>query len=487
MKKNNHSILKRLVAKRLWFFFLAWVFLASCSGMSKKQAATATQPAMTTTLQTLRASKATQTASALLTHTPTLTPLIPSTTPTRTRTPTALIPSTTPTDTQTPTPLFPTVTAIVYSQIAISATVMTTQCLEITDGLGARTAPPGVLVFSNDGNKGAFLWNMQTGDKIDLPYKEGEYLTGFDVSPDKTRLVYWYSSDDGIKTIIAKADGQLIWSGAGDWYTWLDNDRLAALFPEPDKESFYWGLLNPFTGERAELHNDFPYFVLSPVYPQWYVAPVAIYDPTLTRAVFPGYTQWVPHGERGYPLILWDLETGQALARLITMDGYGGTPIWSPDGSQFIIATKLDPKDAAHYDPHDGFYSVSREGEARQLAYFPGMAIWDGYSLSPDGRQVAFWISDESKWWEIAHLAVLDTITGEVTNYCIADTAPDHGRSQIIWSPDSKWLLTTVPDPASKYPPDSGIQWNTILVNLVQGWAATIAENVDPVGWMINP
>jgi len=82
-------------------------------------------------------------------------------------------------------------------------------------------------------------------------------------------------------------------------------------------------------------------------------------------------------------------------------------------------------------------------------------------------------------------LAVLDTITRQVTDYCIP-TYPGiyFGAGAYVpprlWSPDSKQLII------------ENINTNqttsrVILVDVVHGIAAQIAENMTPGGWMKAP
>jgi hypothetical protein len=73
-----------------------------------------------------------------------------------------------------------------------------------------------------------------------------------------------------------------------------------------------------------------------------------------------------------------------------------------------------------------------------------------------------------------------------VTDYCVTgalepghdiernDTAP-------IWSPDGTQLLVEASDIYVEN------QYWVVLVDIVHGWAAKIAENLTPVGWMVSP
>src|SRR5262249_34934011 len=130
----------------------------------------------------------------------------------------------------------------------------------------------------------------------------------------------------------------------------------------------------------------------------------------------------------------------------VTADYWGDTPLWTPDGKQFIIATNLDtthPLASAQE-----FFAVSRDGEIRQLThfmdYYQEIEILDDYSLSPNGKLLAFWIRAKPSQFDNPRLAVLNIETGEVTNYCIkGDPFPDNGVYPDIpaWSPDGTQLL----------------------------------------------
>jgi len=91
-------------------------------------------------------------------------------------------------------------------------------------------------------------------------------------------------------------------------------------------------LLNPFSGVHKELTHDYPGIYTDYPQPVWgdFRYSVTVYDPFLSRVVYPEY--------RG--IVLWDLEADKFIARFTTRDYWGGIPKWSPDGQQFVM--KID-------------------------------------------------------------------------------------------------------------------------------------------------
>jgi hypothetical protein len=315
----------------------------------------------------------------------------------------------------------------------------------------------------------------------------------FEVSPDGKHIMYQHYSarTQEQRLVIATADGQPIWSQIIDSYywNWFDNQRLVGLVvPENSTPSLF--LLNPFSGERQELRVDYPdsrLFLANNVRWQYTNGGLPIYDPTLTRVIYPECDSQCLNRLTGWPIALWDIEADQVVARIMTMDVYGNTPLWLPDGKQFIIATKVDPN-----DPHPSaneFFTMSRDGLLRQLTHFMDdyeqVNIPDNYVLSPNGKLLAFWIVAKPSEYEGARLAVMETATGRAINYCIqGDPLLDmailsNNLVDPIWSPDSSQLLVISHNPQDQVP------WRTILVDLERGYAARFGEDAEPVGWMV--
>ena len=427
-----------------------------------------------------------ETGTALLISPSSTTRAAPTPTVTRPMTPTPLPPSPTPAVTSTPT-------------IPPEAR-LTIQCLDVAPTLPPQAASAGIVIL--DGHVGAsldtFLLDMATGAAT-LLTKPNENLINVAVSPDRERMAYnriLFDVDGPSskviedKLVIATAEGQvqkaILWEQGWVGITgWLDDERLIINMAghDPDestrKKADTLLMLDLFTGQRRILRPDFPQ--IYDTYPvlEWEGWSETVYDPTLTRVVYPG---------PGY--VLWDLEVGHALATLVS--NLLHPPRWSPDGAQFVVAA--DPtlgEESLAFE----LFSVSRDGQTiTQLthlkAYDSDADMW-GYSWSPDGRQLAFWLSTDSR--SAGHpdtstprrLAVLDLVTQDVTDYCLPldeygelGTIPIfwEGLPSPLWSPNGQQLIVE-----SRYDRDAS---RVILVDLVQGFAAQVAENMQPVGWI---
>jgi Tol biopolymer transport system component len=398
----------------------------------------------------------------------TITP-IPSLTSTVTHTATL-----TPTQTGTPT---------------VSPEIMRYQCLEISDYRPADHLLKGVIVYNDDNNLYAYLSNQETGVPFFFPRDEGDRLLSFSISPDGKYLMYYHyavrTQED--RMIIITADGKSIWSELVNDYSWqwFDNERLQRVLVSENEEHTLL-LFNPFTGKRHTLPADLP---SSEMYTDnfflaWYGASSPIYDPTLTRAVYgAGF-----HDSSNliHPVIaLWDTQSSQKIWERETID-WGDTPIWTSDGQQFLMAANLDPKETRDFA--DEFFAIGRDGEVRQLThfmdYYHHVDIHDNYSLSPNGRLLAFWIYAQPSLYEEPRLAVLNLETNEVINYCIKGDAfadNEYGPQMSLWSPDSTQLLIV------SRPPEDTKTRQVVVVDILHNYAAKIDADMEPQGWMVAP
>jgi Tol biopolymer transport system component len=151
-------------------------------------------------------------------------------------------------------------------------------------------------------------------------------------------------------------------------------------------------------------------------------------------------------------------------------------------------AGTTSPKDSRAAKVQQALVSISFEGRITRLtnltALYSEIQIGN-LSWSPDGRYIAFLLYakpgsypnlyPELEIPEAFRLAVYDSITQQVTEYCI----PGYSNSSPVWSPDSKQVIINFI--YSKLPNQ------VIMVDIEKNWAAKIAENVFSVGWLQAP
>lgn len=391
-------------------------------------------------------------------------------------------------------------TATPIPSLTLSPDVMSYKCLEVAESLPTGHSLKGVMVYIGDiGNYNfvVYLQNQEMNETHTLPREEGDRLLNFEVSPDGKWIMYDHFSEktQENRLVIATAKGEPIWSQIVDssiLWRWFDNERLIRR-EFLGNDTYALQLLKPFTGEIQNLPVDFPNFE-EDVNPGFLSFPIwsfskggyPVYDPTLTRVVYPGTAD---HGNEEWPIIIWDVKAEKQAAQFVTKDFWGGTPFWTPDGRQFVISSKLNSQDP--FPPANEFLAISRDGEVRQLThftkYFDETWIANNYSMSPNGKLVAFWAFAQPGPFENAQLAVLDIDTGATTNYCIKGDPfllNAYGQESLrapIWSPDSTQLLVI-----SRPSENSQIR-RVVMVDIVNSYAAQINKDVEPVGWMIAP
>ena len=201
------------------------------------------------------------------------------------------VPSNPPTSTIPPkTVLIETSTPTKTHISTVSPNMMHYQCLKIAVSLPSDRVSKGVIVYNDDANLHATLWNNETMSSYSFPREDGDRLFHFEVSPDGKYIIYIHSS---IKTnedrlILATSEGKVIWSKviSSIAWDWFDNERLLHLEFSQDGTHMLQ-LLNPFNSEQQELRADFPDSEMFSVdwYGGWYYmrrgSPV--YDPTLSE------------------------------------------------------------------------------------------------------------------------------------------------------------------------------------------------------------
>lgn len=414
-----------------------------------------------------------------------------------------------------PTKLAPTVTSIATPTPSPTNTPFNENkanilCPSMQDKLPDTAAIQGEFILDPLAiDASPYLLDFSTGLKRYLPYTEAYYPEPFKVSPNYQWVAYFTKRRDDVTAdfslVVTDLRGNVVYQESMDkrkkWFlidTWLDNqtlllERYQAL-PESNTldTPLPVTLFNPFTGESRDLNGDFPnmLFFFEPL-ARWDVFGKSgtAYDPTLNLVAY------ASESRDRQSVILWDIQRNREIARIQAAIGFGSGPVWSPDGSQFILDSLAKIPDTGDWTEEERLseeiFSVSRTGEITRLTYltdqFKEVSI-GGYVWSPDGSHIAFDVFtkpdiDESDLISGSRLAILDTHTQQVTMYCIRSYSEE---TRLFWSSNGQQLLIGMVDVEKTKVSNSMKIYNTVLIDLTQNMAITIADETIPLGWMIQ-
>lgn len=319
------------------------------------------------------------------------------------------------------------------------------------------------------------------------------------IAPDGKHLAYTYDTPAGIKAFMRVLDsnGKLLtefepyydrlWA---HYFSWQNEQQLRIV--TTNFNDAYVHLVNPFAQELTLLKTDWE-GAYRPAEP--FRDPVAdwkfdrkateisyvyganiLYDPTLTRVVFP---------KEGGNVALVDVQSSKELAHA-NFEDWGSLPSWSPNGQYLTILN--------HEDLVDNFYLVSRDGDEFEritdfASEFDYVSVPE-YTWSPDNQRIAFWLrleDDEHLDGAQSELAILDTSSKQVTRLCIEGISNiayeplSMNHPEPIWSPDGRYIMITQwDDPAAPK------GYYVLIVDTETGFIEKISENTAPVGWMAN-
>jgi WD40 repeat protein len=238
------------------------------------------------------------------------------------------------------------------------------------------------------------------------------------------------------------------------WASWLDSERLVFDFYLENPLVVY--MLN---GEAENIYVRYPEFYLDDAH-----APLFSRD--LNRMV--AYRN-LP--EEPPSIVLWDLPSKSEIQRLyIAQESISRNLVRvSPNGEHIAVSGALE----FFYDAlfHDIFL-MDWDGNVKQLTTFRDSGLTasliEQFQWSPDGHYLAFWLNES--------LAVYDTVTQDVTDYCIRSS--NSMSFPPYWSPDSQQIVF------NGYAPDSN---PIIVVDIVNGTAMEIQESdYHVIGWMLD-
>lgn len=296
---------------------------------------------------------------------------------------------------------------------------------------------------------------------------DNQSIWDVDVSPNRQTLAYTWFNNSAAKweLIIVDALGnpQEIVRSSDDIFGfngWLTDRQL--IFPQASS----YTIVNLDDGSTEEIPIlNFPDFV---VYDQTrsYIS----FNPSLTRAIY-----------KNGDIIHLDLNTKRITSKI--SDGYDRIPTvaWHLSNDQVAVVGTIKVDDA--YGLSDEIFVAGQDEQFHQLTdlhnSFGEAFIIEGLSWSPNEDKIAFWARDNQRRQT---LMVVDALTGNVTNYCIQNVTSDLFPIDIpapIWSPDGIHLLVE-----NRYAQDRS---NLLVIDLTNKFAISVAENANPIGWMIRP
>ncbi|MGC1375558.1 MAG: hypothetical protein WA821_05010 [Anaerolineales bacterium] len=360
--------------------------------------------------------------------------------------------------------------------------------VEMSPSLGAM--PDGVVVVQGQGSRTITLLDLQTGGRQSLDGKASFIMA---VSPDQRQLAYTSFLKGPLQIVDssgAPVANQPLPQGWVGVVRWIDMDTL--LMEKFAEEGDYYrnasSIVYHFkTGEQQELPPNYPGMDLATIF-QWgnYSYTRTVYDPSLSRVIYPG-------------LVLWDIQNNRQIIELHQgLDRISSSaPQWSQDGSFFIAAVPPQAevlgtlyKNVTDSLPYKGGYElmrVTRDGAIQRLTTLTTQfnAGEEAFSLSPDEKRIAFWLVPDygvdSASRTPKSLAILDMESGEITDLGIPG-----GESSVapIWSPDGKYLVV------SRFTADETVDKSllpdVLLVDLEHKQAIRIAEKSVANGWMVK-
>ncbi len=383
------------------------------------------------------------------------------------------------------------------------------QCTSIEDEKADNLKNlPGTLVLQDSSIRlGSYLYTFSSSTKVNLDSFGRQYVYPLVVSPGQAKLAYQVSNYDSQKkrsadNLIVIIDGkgqvikQIAISGSDERLTsWVDDDRIITSFDNSETPILMGvqsviSVVNLKTGERNKLPSDFPniYSQFAPI-PTWglFTPARAVYSPSLRWVIFPSLEGKKPSLIDNYgteiqtqSVVLWDLKEKKPVTHvwMINFD-YEDAPVWSPDGTKFILSAPAFLNDDPRTSMSDDILMVSSDGKIERLTYLSSAqrVHFRNYNWSPDGRFVAFWLSIDP--YPGYRLAVLDVAHKTIKDFCLeGEDKWGNPEPAPIWSPDARYLAF-----ASNIR-GSNVSTRSVLLDLLEGKAISIAEKLIPIGWM---
>ncbi len=334
--------------------------------------------------------------------------------------------------------------------------------------------PAGIKFKESTGEDS--LLDLATGETIRIKVPDGRDYLGYQVSPDGSKVAYFEDQMDNQSVITMRwlvvADNRLqtlakisakTYDRFFDAFYWLDNEHIVFTI---DAQTV---VVNPYTGKQIFSLDD--WFPKSPGgladYPETGWIANALPDADLHRLFYV---------QDDRTLILMIVDSGKILQHLPSNSNYlSSQPKWSPDYSSLVFSLLTTYK-------YPELFSLSRDGELERLTFltnYYSMIRLANFSISPQNRSIAFYFYDLTELTpQHAQLAIYDSKTGLVTNYCHLG-GYENFPFDPIWSPNGDQLLI------GRLEPD-GKTWNTVVIDLDKEYAAVLYKGLIPAGWMTS-
>lgn len=386
---------------------------------------------------------------------------------------------------------------IVLNKIApagSSATKLSSQCLNITNvpptsnsiialrsliGVVPGQSPDIILIDMSEEQP------KESIQKINI-------TPNFAVSPDGELIAYLAGTiTNGVRQlnlIIANGNFQKINSVPWDdrWSRilgWTADQKVIISSSRTEMASpslVSYTLINPINGGQQSFHFGISDLIDDPLYdaPYWESWYGILVAPTLKWAVYPKKS--IVNGGM-YTYALWDISNNKPMFDLEKISSSfwflvnaSPMPSWSSDGRQFVFVGQRQDESSGELE----LFLVNINGDIKKLTNFSGVGdVWSFHSWSPDNTRITFFVTpQQARGSDVANVAIVDTNTLDVTDLCLSvgihETAP-------IWSPDGTQFLVV-----DRY--DKDLQ-RVLLVDIKKNVVIPIAEEVEPIGWMVKP
>jgi Tol biopolymer transport system component len=184
---------------------------------------------------------------------------------------------------------------------------------------------------------------------------------------------------------------------------------------------------------------------------------------------------------------LWDISKNKTLFNLekifSAFSNFNDTypkASWSANGTQFAFVGEKEEDVPTKFE----LFLVMQNGDTKQLTNLSDIGyVWpSSHSWSPNNDYIAFFVSPlQTGRLERANIFIVNTNSLEVTDLCISVGLQGASGEPVmpIWSPSGNQFMVV-----DRYEID---RQRVLLVDIEKKVVFPIAENAEPIGWMLKP